>query len=121
MTYLIRALRFFDRLLTWIETAGVTVGLVVMVVLYFIQVVGRNTRLGAVAEFQTIAQHLVLWVGMLGASLAVADRKHISIELISNLVTAQGRRVVEGIVDLATVVMCLLLAWVSWGYIDFLE
>jgi TRAP-type C4-dicarboxylate transport system permease small subunit len=118
---IVRLVRAVDRILAALETAGVTVGLLLMVALAFAQVVLRNTGRGGVPWFPTVTQHLVLWVGMLGASLAVAERKHISVEVVSKLVTPEGRRVVEGIVDAATIVMCALLAWISWGYIAFQE
>jgi TRAP-type C4-dicarboxylate transport system permease small subunit len=120
----IRWLRAVDRALRVIETAGVTAALLIMVTLSFAQVVLRNAHIAAlppVPWIPLVAQHLVLWVGMLGASLAAGERRHIAIEVISKAVTPQGRRVVEGIVDLAVIVICVLLAVVSWKYVTFLE
>ena len=104
-----------------VETALVSTALLLMVVLKFAEVVWRNTGHGGIDVFVTITQHLVIWVGMLGASLAAADRKHISIEVVTPLVTPQGRRVVEGIVDVATIFVCALLAYVAWAWIGFIE
>lgn len=121
MRALVRAIATFDRGLALVETALVVAGLGAMVVLAFAQVVLRNAGLGGVQEFPTITQHLVLWVGMLGASLATADRKHISIEVVSNFFGPRTRRVVEALVDATTVLVCALLAFVAWKYIDFIE
>jgi len=121
MGRVIAAIRALDRALTATEVALVSVALLLMVVLKFVDVVMRNTGHGGVPEFATIAQHLVLWVGMLGASLATAGRKHIAIELFAPLVTPQGRRVVEGIVDVSTIFTTALFAYVAWEWIDFSE
>lgn len=121
MARLIEILQAFDRALMRVEVALVSAALLLMVVLKFADVVMRNTGHGGVPEFATIAQHLVVWAGMLGASLATADRRHISIEVFTPLVTPQGRRVVEGIVDVATIFVCALLTYVAWSWIVFSE
>ncbi len=121
MNRLIHLLRLVDRALIGVEVAGVTAALSLMVVLKFADVVMRNTGHGGIPEFASIAQHLVIWVGMLGASLAAADRKHIAIELFAPLVTPQGRRVVEGIVDVATIFFCALVCYIAWQWIEFDE
>jgi TRAP-type C4-dicarboxylate transport system permease small subunit len=121
MSRLISILRAADRGLIYIEVTGVTLALLLMVFLKFTDVVLRNVGKGGVPEFATIAQHLVVWVGMLGASLAAADRKHISIELFAPILTPNGRRVVEGIIDLSTIVFCALAAYISWEWIVFSE
>jgi TRAP-type C4-dicarboxylate transport system permease small subunit len=120
----IRALRALDRVLRTLEVAVVTMALLVMVGLSFAQVVLRNAHIAALPPkpwIPLVAQHLVLWVGMVGASLAAADRRHISIEVLSKAVSAQGRRVVEGLVDLATIFVCALLAYVAWRFVFDVE
>jgi TRAP-type C4-dicarboxylate transport system permease small subunit len=118
---LIRLIRLIDRGLMIIETAGVIVSLGAMVLFAFLQVVLQHTRFGAPLDMQVVTRHLVIWVGMLGAALATADGKHISVEAVSKLVTPQGRRVIEGLVDAATVVVSLALARIAWAYIVMIE
>jgi TRAP-type C4-dicarboxylate transport system permease small subunit len=120
----IRALRAVDRALLALETAAVTIALLAMVGLAFAEVVLQNAHIDALPPspwLSIVARQLVLWVGMLGASLAAAERRHISIEVIAKAVTPSGRRVVEGLVDLATIFVCALLSYVAWRYIVVLE
>jgi TRAP-type C4-dicarboxylate transport system permease small subunit len=121
VTGLLRALRLLDRWLMRLETGLVSAALLAMVALMFLNVALYWLGRGGVPEFSVVAQHLVLWVGMLGASLATADRKHISIELFAPLVTPQGRRVVEGMTDVAAIFVCGLLCYIAQRWIVFLE
>lgn len=114
-------LRAIDRALMRAEVALVTAALLLMVVLKFADVVMRNTGHGGIPAFATAAQHLVIWAGMLGASLATADRKHIAIEVLSPLVSGRARRAVEASVNGATALLCGFLAYVAWRWLEFLE
>jgi TRAP-type C4-dicarboxylate transport system permease small subunit len=120
----IRLLRLVDRALRAVELAAVSAALLLMLGLAFLEVVLQNAHIEALPPalwMGPVERHLVLWVGMLGASLAAGERRHISIEAIAKAVTPQGRRVVEGLVDLATVFVCAILTYVAWRYIDFIE
>jgi TRAP-type C4-dicarboxylate transport system permease small subunit len=117
----LRVFGLADDALYYAELAAVSLGLLLMVGLYFTQVLMRNLGEGGVPWFQTVVQHLVLWVGMIGASLCVRDRKHIAIEVLAKTVSPSGRRVVEGLVDVSTGVLCVVLAMIAWGYIDYHE
>ncbi|RME76449.1 MAG: TRAP transporter small permease [Planctomycetota bacterium] len=118
---LLRLLAFADDALCCVEIALVTASLLAMVGLYFAQVLMRNLGEGGVPWFQTVVQHLVLWVGMLGASLCVRERKHIAIEALTAGVSPGGRRVAEGLVDVSTALLCLVLARIAWGYVATYE
>ncbi len=121
MKRLVKVLRLADDLLAVVETALVVLGLLLMVGLAFAQIALKQLGKGGVVWFPVVTRHLVLWVAMLGASLAARDRRHISVEIVSKLVTAQGRRVVEGIVDFGTIVVCVFLALVAWEWLEFQE
>lgn len=120
----IRALRAIDRALKVLETAAVTIALLAMVGLAMAEIVLQKADWKSLPPplwLSPVTRQLVLWVGMLGASLAAGDRRHISIEVIGKAVTPEGRRVVEGLVDLATIFLCALLGVIGWKYIVFQE
>ncbi len=129
----VRALRAFDRVLASAEVLLLAFLLLSLVLVVAAEGTSRNAGQFAGSETSIflwvkdalhwpdgprVAQHLVLWVAMVGGSLAARDRRHISIEAISKVVTPQGRRVVEGIVDLGTVAVCVLLAYAAAGFVD---
>jgi TRAP-type C4-dicarboxylate transport system permease small subunit len=121
MSRVILLLKRADGVLLRVETAVVVLALSLMVTLKFVDVVLRNIGRGGVPEFATIAQHLVIWVGMLGASLATAERKHIAIEVFAPVLTPSGRRVVDGVIDVAAMLASAFFAYVAWRWIEFSE
>lgn len=117
----LRLLRGLDRAVAAVEVALATALLLGMVGMYSVHVVARNTGYGGVPVFQQVVQHLVLWVAVIGASLCVRERRHIAIEVVHKAVSPSGRRVVDGLVTQSTLLVCLLLAWISWEYASFLR
>jgi len=121
MSFIIPWLRRLDRALVRAESAGVVLALTLMVALKFTDVVLRNAGQGGVPAFATVAQHLVLWVGMLGAALATSSRKHISIEVVGPYLPPAAKRAVDVLLDLVTAVVCAFLAYVAWRWLATFE
>ncbi len=106
----LRGLRAADGAIQRVEVAVCVLSLAVMILLAFAQVFLRQFRgleLGPlvvpapVAWFDNIARHLVIWVGLLGASLATAEGRHIAIEAAPKLFGVRGRRRIEVVTHLA--------------------
>ncbi|MHC4393017.1 MAG: TRAP transporter small permease [Planctomycetota bacterium] len=119
MQRLVKALLRFDGWIARLEVAVVTVDLLLMASLFAVYVVRRNAGQGSVAAFQVVAQHLVLWVAMVGASLCARERKHIAIELVDKLLGKRGKAVVHGLTLLSTAVVCAGLSFIAWKYVMF--
>src|SRR5688500_2361377 len=74
-----------DKHLQRAEVGLLAACLLLMIALAFAQVILRTFRgevLQPVPWFDSVAGHLVIWVGMLGASLCTAEGRHISIEAL---------------------------------------
>ena len=84
---LIRYLYSLDRTLEKIEWCLIVCLLSMMIILSFGQMVSRNLFHYALIWGDTFLRQLVLWTGFLGASLAVRQNKHISIDVISNFLS----------------------------------
>jgi C4-dicarboxylate transporter, DctQ subunit len=54
---------------------------------------------------------MVLWLGMVGASVASRSNKHIRIDLISGLFRRQLSLLLHGAVSLISAAVCILIAW----------
>ena len=87
-------LKTFDQKVQRVEVAVCVGALGVMILLAFLQVflrqvsgvtVGGITLPQPVAWFDLVARYMVIWVGLLGASLATAEGRHISIEAAPKL------------------------------------
>lgn len=80
-----------------------------MVVLAFLQVVLRNLWEVGLLWLDILLRHLVLWLGILGASLATRMKRHIRIDVLArHLPSARQRLVERGVLFLAAAVSTLL-------------
>ena len=70
--------------------------LVLMVFLAFLPILFRNVIATGLIWIDPLLRHLVLWVALLGASLATRQERHIKIDLLSNYLPAAGQRVGPG-------------------------
>ncbi|MCO5167270.1 MAG: TRAP transporter small permease [Planctomycetes bacterium] len=108
-----------DRRLQRLEVGLCAASLLVMIGLAFAQVLLRTFRtdfLQPVGWFNIVAQHLVIWVGMLGASLATAEGRHISVEALPKLLGPGGRRRNEVLVSVASLAVVGVLFALSMIY-----
>lgn len=91
--------------------------LVLLVVLTFVQVVLRNLPGNPSAPWIDLGSRLVvLWVGLLGASLAVARGKHISIDIASRLLPPGPLRWARGITGAMSLIVVLALVHASLAF-----
>lgn len=120
----LRACRAFDRRVQQVEVWVCLLALAIMVFLAFAQVLLRQAAGTAipfaqpVAWFDNIARHMVIWVGVLGASLATAEGRHISIEAVPKLLGPAARRRVDVLVNFTAAAACGVLLVLSLIYLQ---
>jgi TRAP-type C4-dicarboxylate transport system permease small subunit len=61
---------------------------------------------------------LVLWLAMVGAVAACRENRHIRVDAISHLLSARTVAVARVLVDVFAAVVCAVIAWQSWRYIQ---
>ncbi|MCP4605775.1 MAG: TRAP transporter small permease [Proteobacteria bacterium] len=103
----------FER---WLLTAF----LLSMITLAFTQVVLRNFFSTGIEWADVTLRHMVLWVGLLGASIAAKENRHLSIDIASRLIPKKWYHLVEIVLSLTTSAICLLLFWASYLFTQFL-
>ncbi len=114
------AVRAVDKFIQYHEVVACLIALGVMILLAFVQVILRQlngTDFAAalpfvpapVGWFDLVSRQLVVWVGLLGASLATSEGRHISIEALPKILSARGKRRVDVLVNGASLVVTLLL------------
>jgi|GEM_PF-606469 len=118
-TPLVQALlkvRKLDEAVQRAEVGVCAASLLVMILLAFVQVFLRQFQgevFQPVGWFDTVTRNLVIWVGMLGASLATAEGRHIAIEAVPKFLPPKGRRRLGVVISLVTAgISGLLLALV---------
>ena len=114
------------RLLHWIhraEDALLVILLSTMIVLAFTQIVSRNLFDSGFLWIDPTLRVLVLWLGLVGATVATRDNRHIRIDLFHSLFDKNTHRGIQSGVELFSGIVCLLigwfgLQWIRWDYED---
>lgn len=112
-----RAIKQLDEWLAKAESGFLVFLLFLMVFLAFGQVILRNILHSGLLWTDIFLRQLVLWVGFLGASLAVRERRHISIDVLPQFLPASYKPWIQVLVDLSTGLISVFLTLASWKFV----
>jgi TRAP-type C4-dicarboxylate transport system permease small subunit len=96
---------FYDRL----EEILLVSLVILMVSLGFLQILFRNLISVGIVWIDPLVRHLVLWIALLGASVATRENRHITIDVLSGRVSPGHYSRIQGAVRLFSALVCLLL------------
>jgi C4-dicarboxylate transporter DctQ subunit len=82
---------------------------ILMLSLGFLQILFRNLISIGIVWIDPLVRHLVLWIALLGASLATRENRHIAIDLLSGRLSPARYSRIQGAVQLFSALVCLLL------------
>ncbi len=99
-----------ERFLEGIEKTALIVLLCVMIGLSFLQVVLRAGFSTGLLWADVFLRHLVLWVGFLGAVVAVSQNKHFAMDVILNFFPRKLQRAVQVMIDFFALAVLYLLS-----------
>jgi len=108
-----------DEKISRVEKALIAALLTTMIVLAFSQIVLRNFFATGIDWGDSLVRNLVVWVGFIGAAVAVREGKHITIDILSHWVSGVAGRIVQSISHLASTLICGLLTWAGIKFIMF--
>ncbi|MEE8110987.1 MAG: TRAP transporter small permease [bacterium] len=109
-----KVLYAIDRWLARGEGFVLVAILAAMVGVSFLQVVLRNVFYWGIEGADVLLRHGVLWVALLGASLATRQGRHIRIDIFPKLIPQAYQRVIEGLTALAAFGVSATLTWAAW-------
>ncbi len=112
-------LKQIDRFLEKIESHLIVLILSLMIVLSFGQMLLRNFFDMGIVWGDTLLRQWVLWLGFLGASIAVRHDKHISIEIFSELSSLFWNRIIKAFTRFSAGIISGFLAWAAWSFMLF--
>ena len=107
-----------DRAIASAETALLVCILGVMVLLGFAQVLLRNFFSFGFPWVDSFLRHMVLWIAFLGASLAVQERKHLNIDVLTRLLPETWKRFSWLLTDLFAAVVCFAFLKASLTFLS---
>ena len=96
---------FYERL----EEVLLVFLVALLVSLGFAQILFRNLISIGIVWVDPLARHLVLWIALLGASIAIRENRHITIDILSGYVSPVLYRRIQGGIQLFSAFICLLL------------
>ena len=108
-----QGLWLFDRL----EYLVLVLLLSVMVGLAFAQIFLRVFFATGLLWGDPLLRHLLLWLVLLGATMATREGKHINIDAIARLLPDRGRITIHALTDLFSASICILLLAASLKFI----
>jgi C4-dicarboxylate transporter, DctQ subunit len=114
-----KLIRSLDRALEKFEFRLIVCLLSIMIILSFGQMVSRNLFHQALVWGDILLRQLVLWTGFLGASLAVRQNKHITIDIFSNFLSPNSKNKVLTFTRIATAIISGFLALAAWSFVQF--
>src|SRR5919205_1078628 len=102
-------LHWLDHWLANLERALVVLLLIGLLGLGLLQVIERNVLASGIFWADELLQHLVMWLGFLGASLATREHRHLSIDVLSHVLPRRWQLGLGLLVNTAALVLCMLL------------
>ena len=97
--------------------------LIVMIVRSGTQIVMRNLFDSGFVWIDPLLRVLVLWLGLIGATVASRHNKHIPIDLLSRYFKRNTHRLIQSLVAQVSAWTCLVIAWfgMDWIRLDYTE
>lgn len=113
------AIKKLDLWLAKTEAGLLILLLFLMVFMSFGQVLLRNFLNTGILWTDIFLRQLVLWVGFLGASLAVRERRHISIDVLSHFLPARVQPFLKILVNFSAGLISVFLTVAAWKFVQF--
>lgn len=114
---------------TWVtrlhraEDALLAILLTTMILLASTQILLRNFFDSGYVWIDPILRVMVLWLGLIGATVATRDNKHIRIDLLSRYFDENAHLLIQSFVGQVSAWTCLVVAWhgFRWIHLDYLD
>ena len=113
-----RLLHRLETLLSKIESAVLILFLSAMMLISFLQVVLRNFFDWGFVWGDSFLRYLVFFIGLLAASLATRDKKHISIDALAKLLSPRLKEIAAVLTNLFAATVTFFLTRASINFID---
>ncbi len=110
---------WLDDKINRLEQVLIAALLLTMILIAFVQIVLRNFFATGIDWGDALVRYLVVWVGFVGAAIAVKEGKHITIDVLSPALGGVSQRVLQAISHACSAVICGMLTWAGIKFIWF--
>lgn len=114
-------MQFINRSIHLLEDSLLITLLVSMIFLASGQIILRNFFDMGIIWVDPLLRVLVLWSGLIGATIASRKNKHIRIDLISRFFPRNVHMIIQIFIGLFTAAVCAIIAWygAQWVLLDY--
>ena len=94
-----------------------------MIMLASLQIVLRNFFDFGLVWADPLLRVMVLWLGLIGATVASRGNKHIKIDLLSHYFHSTSNLLIQAVVSMFTAGICLIIAWYGahWIRLEYID
>jgi len=105
------------------EDALLVLLLSTMIVLASTQILLRNLLDSGFVWIDPLLRVLVLWLGLIGATVATRNNRHIRIDLLSKFFKRNTHRLIQSVIAQISAWTCLVIAWhgFRWIQMDYID
>lgn len=112
-------LQWLDAWLARLERVMVVLLLSGVLGLGLLQATWRNLFAGGLFWADELLQHMVLWLSLLGASLAAHEQRHLNMDVLARLLPQTWQGAITSLTNAAACAGCLLLGHAAWRLVSF--
>lgn len=111
------------RRLYQLEDALLVVLLSTMILLASMQIALRNLFDFGLVWADPLLRIMVLWLGLIGASIATRENKHIQIDLLTRFLNQKSLLLLHAVINQFSAWVCLIIAWygATWIRFDYID
>ena len=116
-------MQFWIKRIHRIEDALLVLLLSIMILLATTQILLRNFFDLGFVWADPLLRVMVLWLGMIGATVATRDNKHIRIDLLSRFFRRNTHRLIQSVIGQFSAWICLTIGWYGmlWIQLDYAD
>ncbi len=108
-----KLIRIFEK----IEECGLIFLFTCLLLIACLQIVLRNIFATGIGYADPLLRHLVLWTGLLGATLATKQDRHIHIDILPRIVPERGKAFLQIAINLFSTIICIFLTYAAIKFI----
>ncbi len=112
-----KVIRGIDSILGIIAAAILVTLLAVMLFMGFTQVVLRNLFSTSILWGDVFLRHVVVWVAFLGAIVATGEKRHITIDALTKILSEKGKKIAGVVTGIASIIVCYYLTDASYRFL----
>lgn len=115
--------RFINTPLKWLDTVvgwSAGIALLTITVVLFTNSMARYFVGIAIIGGEELARFLMVWLTFLGSYLLVRIQRHVSVDILPQMISDTGIRVLNIMIGIVGAITMAYVAWIGWGLTEII-